>query len=257
LTWQQCQAVISRRSELPHGHILLGLKAPPVAARARPGQFLHVRCGGDGWPLLRRPFSLAGILPAEGEVELLVRRVGKGTAWLASQPVGQVLDVLGPLGNGFPRPWQKQKQGDLLGVAGGVGVAPLVPALLEAARTGWDVGLLLGAQDAPGLLLVERLRASGIDVSTCTEDGSYGRQGLVTELLAERLPGASLVFACGPPGMLRVVREMTTAVECYFSLEERMACGVGACLGCACQSGDGYHLVCRDGPVFSAREVQL
>ena len=175
MTWQQCQAVISRRSELPHGHILLGLKAPPVAARARPGQFLHVRCGGDGWPLLRRPFSLAGILPAEGEVELLVRRVGKGTAWLASQPVGQVLDVLGPLGNGFP-PMAKTETRRFVGCGWGSGCGSPGARSAGGCPDRLGRGAIAGAQDAPGLLLVERLRASGIDVSTCTEDGSYGRQ---------------------------------------------------------------------------------
>ena len=169
--------------------------------------------------------------------------------------------MLGPLGNGFPV--RQDGERDLL-VAGGCGLPPLHMAAMHAAEAGESgaVELLLGARRAAELPqpLLDMLCQRGVAVSVVTEDGGQGEQGLVTELLERRLGAGrpARVLACGPTAMLLAVREVTRRIglPCYLSLEAGMACGLGACLGCAVMGRDGRYVhVCSDGPVFEAEEV--
>jgi len=230
----------------------------PELARARPGQFLTVRCGSGVMPLLRRPLGVFSTDEGRGEIEMLFKTVGEGTRWLAERRPGDRVDLLGPIGAPFEPP---TPPGRAVLVAGGVGVAtmyPLAKALLEA---GWSVGVLLGAATSAELLCRDELTQMGATVEAATEDGSAGTRGLVTDLLPSRLPGADIVFACGPWGMMATVAEMTSkaGVPCQVSLEQRMACGTGACMGCVVpirgETGVDYKRVCREGPVFPAETV--
>lgn len=224
-----------------------------MAARALPGQFLHIRCAGS---LLRRPISICDIDGAR--VRFVVEERGEGTAWLAGVRAGETLDILGPLGQGFELGDTTQP---VVFVGGGIGVFPLLAACKPF---GAQATVLLGFRSADCVSLDADFRAAGADVRLATDDGTCGHCGLVTDLLLARLqerPCATL-FACGPRPMLKAVAEAARQhnIPCQVSMEERMGCGVGACLVCACKTrrADGsetYAHVCKDGPIFKAEEV--
>lgn len=261
-----------------------------VAAAARPGQFIHLQVGTTTDPLLRRPISIAGIDRPRGEITLYYRVAGRGTARLTGVRAGETLSVIGPVGKGFTVP----AAGELLLVAGGIGIFPLF-ALIEAVdRSAVRVNVLWGGENRKFIEDVgrETLFKMGVDYAIATMDGSMGHSGLVTDLLQVALeqktargqavgsepsgrggsagalassPSRCATFtvaACGPKGMLQAVAESCcqAGVPVEVSLEERMACGVGACLGCVClvRTAGGtlaQHRVCKDGPVFDGREV--
>ncbi len=212
-----------------------------------------VRIGPDHDPLLRRPFSIHDRFGRT--VRLLFKIVGRGTARLADKRPGQKVDLLGPLGQGFP-----EVEGSTLLIGGGLGVAPLLFLAKERRRED-QLRLRLGAARQRELWSLHEFRSLEIEARFFTEDGSLGHKGLVTAgLAAELKKKPAIVYACGPEGMLKEVAlaAAQAGVKCYFSLERRMACGLGACLGCAVEArGGGVRRVCQEGPVFEAGEVIL
>ncbi len=266
-------AEIVEQNEVIQGYFRLALNVPEVAAAARPGQFLHVSCGSTYDPLLRRPISIHAADRQKGEVKLLYRVAGRGTALLSGLKAGDMVNVLGPLGNGFTMPAGSE---NVFAVAGGIGVAPLYFFLMELRRLKHKATVLLGAPAKEKLICVDEIRALGHKVFLATDNGSTGHCGTVVELfdLYARLPVHSCgdynpkeemsgyVYGCGPAAMLKelcaAVRENGFNGE--VSVEERMGCGVGACLSCACKVKDGeggfrHRRVCLDGPVFPVEEV--
>lgn len=239
---------------------LLTLALPDgLAQRLRPGQFVNVLARGDLSldPLLRRPYSYYGVDVAAGTMTLLVRPFGRGSQWLASRTEGELLDVMGPLGNHFE---VSDRADRVLMVAGGVGVAPLVHLTVEALAAGRSVTMLMGGSTAASLLSASRLPAE-VEYLVATDDGSQGHDGFVTDLLPDYLPWADQVFACGPDPMLR---SLATVVKrnrigrrpsVHVSVERSMACGVGACLGCVIDTRHGMQTSCVTGPVFPIEEV--
>ena len=257
--------VVERHDLAPEhpSHIQLSLAAPSIAERARPGQFVHVLPPSVKL-ILRRPFSLLSTDPARGLIAILFRVVGEGTRLLAASGAGDSLDIIGPLGNGFPI----GRAGPALIVGGGVGIPPLVfltESLLLQRGSPADVRVHLGAKDRAALICTDEFRALGIEPILATEDGSAGLQGLVTDALPgpkESMPPKTVIYACGPIGMLKAVARWASdrALTCYVSLENKLACGIGACLGCSIpvRSDDRsirYERVCCDGPVFEAGRV--
>ena len=260
--------VMENRSVAP-GHFLLTVRLPLSFATPIPGQFVMIRDPDRGEPLLPRPISVYGFQREEDYaiLNLLCRIVGRGTSLLSRLNPGATLTVLGPLGRGFTiDPNVRQ----LLLVAGGVGAAPLafllqegsLPNLLSGKR---QVTAYFGAGTAELLTGLNRFQGF-CDLRTATDDGSCGYHGTVTELLAVDLGGYdaknTLILACGPGAMIRSLDLLLrdTRIRCQVSLEERMACGVGACLGCvvAIKEGEGrtgYRRVCHDGPVFDIGEI--
>jgi len=239
----------------------LTIKAVGVVSRAKPGQFLHIKCGKAAAPFLRRPLSIHRVDKEQGLLFLLFQVKGAGTLWLASQQPGDVLDILGPLGNGFKPP---ARDSALLLVAGGIGIAPLFFLAEEAAAKGSLVKVVIGARNLDHLLLLDKLAEAGATVLAATEDGSFGFRGTAIDLLTKALQEekADLICACGPRGMLAKTASIAEKrqIPCFVSLEEYMACGVGACRGCAIKvlTSDGnmdYLNVCSHGPVFAAGEV--
>lgn len=234
--------------------------APEIASSSLPGQFVNVRTVNSWDPLLRRPLSLNRICRDSGTISTLYKVVGRGTSLLALAVVGDLIDVLGPLGNGFSLN-SACKHAILLG--GGIGVAPLFPLAQELTQRGVMVTCALGARSSTDLMEYEELTNLGCDVLLATDDGTAGFAGSVGELLKRKLPtlNADIVFACGPNPMLAhtkiTCQEM--GIPLQISLEAHMACGLGVCLGCTCQMGDGsgFHHVCTDGPVFWAEEVKF
>ncbi|WP_165908327.1 dihydroorotate dehydrogenase electron transfer subunit [Hydrogenispora ethanolica] len=247
---------------LAPGYYRLDLLAPGLAAEARPGQFIQVRAGDDGSldPLLARPISLYRIDRNGGSVSMIFKAVGRGTAQLAAKQRGMLMKIWGPLGNGFAIPDAAQS---LALVAGGVGMPPLfcLAEELRRARPGLRVELFYGGRTQRDLLVLEQWEAADIRVHSVTEDGSYGRKGLVTAVLEAQLRQKDYDFmvACGPTPMLKAVRQVALerGIAGQLSLESYMACGVGACLGCVCKHKAGYRRVCVDGPVFAMDEVDL
>lgn len=231
----------------------LWLRAPEIADTAQPGQFLHIGCGESR--LLRRPVSICDA--DGGAVRLVIGERGEGTKWLASRKAGDRLDVLGPLGHGFRIAGDG---GPVLLAGGGLGVPPLVFA---ARRLGPRAHACAGFLCRDSVMLIDSLSGFCSGVSVCTDDGSAGVRGTVCLPLKSALETGRFesVLACGPRPMLRAVAALAReyGVPCQVSLEERMGCGVGACLVCACriksENGFEYKHVCSDGPVFDACEV--
>lgn len=250
---------VVRQTPLSAGYWALDLEAPGLAETARPGQFVHVRVPGLGDVALRRPFSIFG---AEGTVlKILYKTVGRGTEQMNRLAPGDAVQVIGPLGNGFPL----EPRGVPVLVAGGYGVAPLCFLAGRLARRGVA---LIGGRGAEDVLAVEAFERLGWPVRVATQDGSLGEAGLVTVPLdreLERLAAAgetAELYACGPDGLLKAVGARAAQAGCraWLSLDKRMVCGVGACLACvqALRRADGAEWigrVCHDGPIFEAREI--
>ena len=219
-----------------------------------PGQFVHIKCG-DG-NLLRRPISICSCQEdSPDDLLAIVFEVrGEGTAWLAERREGDILDVLGPLGNGF----QIEREGRYLLVGGGIGVPPMRGC---AQYTHGKSTAILGFRSKEKAILTDCFRDECAKVLIATDDGSLGYHGFVDALVRRELEKDrtyDAVLACGPKPMLRNVAKVAEefAVPCQVSMEERMGCGIGACLVCACDMKDGTRKhVCKDGPVFDAREV--
>jgi dihydroorotate dehydrogenase electron transfer subunit len=257
-------ARIERREQVTPLHVLLRLHAPEIAASAQAGQFVHLRASEACDPLLRRPFSLMQVEPATGLIDLLVQVVGRGSQLVAEGVVGQTFDLLGPLGTPWPLP---PLGAPVILVAGGVGVAPLI-FLADRIASGPEphaITGLFGARTEDLLCCWMELAARCGEFQAVTEDGSAGRQGLVTEALGEFLTPhvfhavPPVVYSCGPLPMLAAVAGLCAeaGAECYVSLERWMGCGVGACLGCVVPSltPTRYVRVCKDGPVFAAADL--
>lgn len=228
-----------------------------------PGQFVMLSPGARtsverSDPLLPRPMAVFRDRSAPGgaRVEILYRRVGRGTRLLAETLPGQALRLVGPLGRPFPAPAPGQRT---LLVAGGTGIASIYQ-LAAAARASGPAEVLLGARRAEDLMGAADFEALGVPLRVATEDGSRGLRGLATDLLRPALAeaGDASVYTCGPTPMMEAVAKLAAAAgrRCVVSLENRMACGVGVCLGCAAPlAAGGYALVCRDGPAFEAGAV--
>ncbi len=264
--------IIDNRPAAPE-HFLVSVRLPGAFPAPLPGQFVMVREAGRTSPLLARPLSVLGFKanPDHGVLELLYRVVGEGTTLLSRMKPGEGLSVMGPLGRGFTPPDGAK---EVLFVAGGVGVAPLSYLLnsgLMTSESGRSLrkSFYFGARSAELLACLDRLRDS-CELGICTDDGSRGYCGSVTDMLARDIGGCdpqeTLIYACGPTPMIRSLKALLKKrpIPCQVSLEERMACGLGACLGCAVairrqKSGRGieYMRVCKDGPVFDLEEVIL
>jgi dihydroorotate dehydrogenase electron transfer subunit len=236
----------------------LVLEGELYAEMDQAGQFVHVKVADGFDPLLRRPISIASI--NDGSFTIIYRRQGKGTSLLADKSIGMSVDVLGPLGNGFPVEEAKPGQTAVL-VGGGVGVPPMYELAKQLARKGVKVISIIGFQSFNAVFYEKELAEFG-EVYVATVDGSYGRKGFVTDILDGLAGQADIVFACGPTPMLRAIENGDYAPKTYLSLEERMGCGIGACFACVCHTkedpqGFSYKKVCSDGPVFQAGEVVI
>ncbi len=229
-----------------------------------PGQFLQVgRSGSETY--LKRPLSISDWDAARGLLELLILPVGRGTRHIASARPGEMLTLLGPLGRGFPSPDELGAAPLLVG--GGIGSAPLVFLARRLAASGNPPTTFIGASDGQRLAGEKSLAGCSRRLVLATEDGSRGEIGMVTSVIWEHLDGLegiTSIAACGPAGLLEAVKILSDrlGVPAFGSFEERMACGVGACLGCAipmAKPGDGkkYLRVCADGPVFALEEVAI
>lgn len=253
------KAVVIGQEQIAGGIYSLVLKTR-AAQTAVPGQFVSVYCK-DQTKLLPRPISICEIDKKEGTLRLVYRVTGKGTGTeeISTLAAGDTIEVLGPLGNGFPL----QGERPML-IGGGIGVPPMLELAKALCAGGSRVSSVLGYR-SNDLFLKDQFTAYG-DVYIATDDGSVGTHGTVVDAIKEQQLDADIIYACGPKPMLRAVKEYAAekGITCYVSMEEHMACGIGACLGCVCQTKDVDHhshvhntRICKDGPVFLAEEVEL
>lgn len=248
------QAVIIRQEEISYGIYSMWLKTSQIAEKAKPGQFISLYCH-DGSRMLPRPISICEIDKKDKALRIVYRVAGKGTEEFSHMSTGESIDIVGPLGNGFPL---KEKKAFLIG--GGIGIPPMVEL---AKQLNCEKQMVLGYRDT--MFLQEEFKGLG-SMYVATEDGSYGTEGNVLDAIRENGLDAEIIYACGPTPMLKAIKEYAIAngIECWLSLEEKMACGIGACLACVCKSKEkdshthvNNKRVCKEGPVFRAEEVEF
>ncbi|MFH1665201.1 MAG: dihydroorotate dehydrogenase electron transfer subunit [Candidatus Omnitrophota bacterium] len=257
------KAKITANHEIAKSHFEMELESAYLGAVSSPGQFVNVKAMGDVTdPLLRIPL---GVHKIRGRgISLLYKAVGLGTKILSGRKQGETLDVLGPLGNGFDAaavPAEKGARAVL--VAGGHGIAPLYALAESLEAKNVKIEFLIGVRSKDHIVCVEDLASMGAEVYIATEDGTCGYKGYVTDILKQRLrqnatgERRTTIYACGPRPMLAAVAEIAKRgrIRAQVSLDAYMACGIGACLGCAVRTIDGYKLACKDGPVFDAAKV--
>lgn len=224
---------------------------PEMAEKTRAGQFLHILCGGSAY--LRRPISVCEVKNGES-VRFIFQIRGEGTKALAAAECGDMLDILGPLGNGFDL---GGADGTILLVGGGIGIFPLLG--LAKALDG-KASAAFGFRTERDVLLTDEFAACTKNIFVATDDGSCGYKGLVTDVVRNITASNTIsrMYICGPEPMMRAVSAIADefGIDAQVSLEQRMGCGVGACVGCTCTVNGAKRRVCKDGPVFSASEVE-
>lgn len=249
----QLKAKLLSNKRVKDNYLHCILDAPAIANNARPGEFVNIRITDTLDPLLRRPLSIHAVKGRT--IEVLYEVVGRSTQVLSEKKAGESLDIIGPLGNGFSI---LDVQYSIL-VAGGMGVAPLVFLAKKIGRRRATV--LIGAETKNHIHCEKEFKELGCEVKVSTDDGSKGFKGRITGLLKNLLSTTdsrlSAIYACGPRPMLKEIALISKEknIPAQISLEEHMACGIGACLGCAVNTKDGYKRVCKDGPVFEAKEI--
>ena len=247
-------AIVIRQEEIADDIYSMWIRTENIAGEAKAGQFLSLYCN-EGSRLLPRPISICEIDKKDKAIRLVYRVAGKGTEEFSALHTGSQVRVVGPLGNGFPK---KELSAFLIG--GGIGIPPM---LQLAKELNCEKKIVLGFRDE--LFLMDEFKKQG-EVYVATEDGGVGTRGNVLDAITENGLTADIIYACGPIPMLRALKEYAKerGMECYISMEERMACGIGACLACVCQSTEkdahsnvNNKRVCKEGPVFAAEEVEL
>ena len=252
------KSTVAEQKKLAEGIYSMWLLAEEIAVQAKPGQFISVY-SNDKSRVLPRPISICEIDREQGKLRIVYRVVGKGTEEFSKALAGDTFEILGPLGNGFPL--EKAKGKRVLMVGGGIGVPPM----LQTAKEAEAEAVIVSGYRNSDLFLKEELENAG-SLYIATEDGSVGTKGNVLDAIRENDIQADVMFACGPTPMLRALKQYAEEknMPCWISMEEKMACGIGACLACVCQTKnvDGHSnvhnaRVCKDGPVFKAEEVEL
>ncbi len=236
--------IVSKR-EIAKNQVEMLLENKELAEEALPGQFVHINIGSEAH-ILRRPISVCDAY--ENITRIVFEIKGEGTKILSEKKEGEMIDLIGPLGNGFTvKPGQ-----NAVVIGGGLGSFPL----LYLAKKLDNPKIFLGFRNKDMVCLEDDFKKCG-EVQIATDDGSYGYHGFAIDLAREALDGCDIIYACGPTPMLKAVKAMgeEKGIKTEISMEQRMGCGVGACLVCVCKTQSGYDKVCQKGPVFDAKEV--
>jgi len=256
----QVRVKILYNKKIKGNYFHLLFRAPKIAKEPTPGQFLMVKVNDAYEPLLRRPLSIHRVKGVN--IEILYEVVGRATELLSHRKPGEYLDIIGPLGNGFNYTPHAARRTPHVLVAGGMGVAPLTFLAeklmkLKVKGEGSKVVVLIGAKTKGQIICEKEFKDLGCEVKISTDDGSKGFKGYVSRLLSKVLSAVgrrpSTIYACGPKPMLEEVSKISKkyTIPVQLSLEEHMACGIGACLGCVVNTKEGFKRVCKEGPVFN------
>ena len=254
----KAKILINEKIRVKADFYLMELLAPALAAEARPGQFMMLTAVTGESPFLKRPMGINAINRDRGTLRVIYKLAGKGTKAMSRLKAGERIDILGPLGNGWKIGPAAMESAVLVG--GGSGIATLLPLAQELERQGIAVDIILGGQSAEHIICVEEFSHQGRSF-IATEDGTMGEKGRIDIFFSDE-PHYDMAYVCGPLPMMKKAAAWAMAydVPCQVSLEERMGCGFGVCMGCVCEHRDGegdisYQRVCREGPVFWAKEV--
>lgn len=251
-----------KKEMLIDGIYKFSVKAPEIAKDAKPGQFLEIRVSETGEPFLRRPISIYNINKEDGEIEFIFQVKGKGTQLLAERKIGDLIDIIGPLGSGT---FNIQEYKNVAVIGGGIGIYPLYELTKELiGKT--NLNVYLGFRDKTLVTCEKEFESLGVNkLVVATDDGSYKEKGYAIDFMKKDIEEnmVDMIFACGPLPMLKAIRNyaIDNNIPCQISLEERMGCGIGACLGCAVkvisEAEPRYGHVCKEGPVFNATDVEI
>lgn len=242
------------------------LKSSYISTFALPGQFVNIKCSEGIEAILRRPVSICAVDENRKTYDIVIQTRGQGTAYLAKKSAGERLDIIGPLGHPFFIEPDLASGEKIVLIGGGIGIFPLLFLSQKLSNINDHIFTCLGFRSVAGKVLYDEFKSNCGYLEISTEDGSYGTKGYVTSIL-ERIVAEKrivMIYACGPTPMLSKIAGIAAEnkIKCQVSLEQRMACGVGACLVCACRTykkdgsgGKGYSHVCKDGPIFWSDEV--
>ena len=247
---------VTRNQTISADYFVLSLKCPVSLPGILPGQFAEVLVSNSTTTYLRRPFSIYDTDYTTNELSLLIKKVGDGTIALSKLNQGDTLNLVYPLGNTFGVPSGEKA----LLVGGGVGIAPMLLLAKHLKAKGFEPDVLIGGRTVNDILEPEKYRVYG-EVFITTDDGSAGEKGMVTQhsLFLNKINEYSAIYACGPDPMMKAVARVAAAnnIRCEISLENTMACGIGACLCCVVETVEGNKTTCIDGPVFDTRRLKL
>ncbi len=254
MSYTQGKYLIIDKKTIAKGMFDMTILCNEVALNARAGQFVHIKAPSFS---MRRPISICEVDKEKETLRIVFEVRGKGTEEISQLNIGDTIDMIAPLGNGFTLLSNDKKA---ITIGGGIGAPPM----LEVAKYyGENCTAISGFRSASIVILEDDFKKIGANTIVCTDDGTYGKKGFVTEALKESIKTQKpdIIYACGPRPMLKAISEIASEnnIECEVSLEERMGCGVGACLVCACKTKKNgeEHMshVCKDGPVFNSKEV--
>ena len=258
------KAKLVEKEEVINGIFKFVVDASEVVNTAKPGQFIEIRVNDDIEPFLRRPISIHNMDKNSGKLEFIFQVKGKGTQILSKKEIGNLIDIIGPLGKGTFK-YDKYEKIGIIG--GGIGVFPLYELAKEAKNDGKDVNIYLGFRNKDLVCLEKEFNDVSSSLTLTTDDGSYSQKGFAIDFLKQDIEDGKIdcIYACGPLPMLKAVKNLAIEknIPCQISLEERMGCGLGVCLGCAVKTADSpkeapeYLHVCKAGPVFDAKDVEI
>lgn len=254
------QAELVGKEQLKPDIYRFTIESKEIAKDAMPGHFLEIKVSDLTEPLLRRPISIYHVDKENDMIAFIFQVKGKGTEILAQKQVGDTIDTLGPLGYGT---FEIKENAKVAILGGGIGVFPLYELAKRLREKNTQVDIYLGFRGEKQVVLEDEFSKIGNELILATDDGSYGKNGFAIQFLAERIKEYDMIYSCGPLPMLKALQKLAAenSIPCQISLEERMGCGIGACLGCAVKVISGkeprYGHVCKEGPVFYANEVEI
>lgn len=253
-----------KKEELKPGIFKFSVQADEITQTAKPGNFIEIRVNNDIEPFLRRPISIYNIKKEEGILEFIFQVKGKGTKILSERREGELIDIVGPLGYGT---FKYSSFQNLAIIGGGIGVFPLYELAKCAHVENKNVNTYMGFRNKDLVVLEDEFGKVSNNLTITTDDGSYAQKGFAIDFLKKDIEDGKIdsIYACGPLPMLKAVRELAIEknIPCQISLEEKMACGLGVCLGCAVKTAKSpkespeYWHVCKAGPVFQAKDVEI
>lgn len=261
---KQEQAELINKEQLTSDIYKFSVKAPEIIEDAKPGNFIEIRVSDQTEPFLRRPISIYNLDRENGILEFIFQVKGKGTEILSKNKIGDLIDIVGPLGYGT---FKYENYDNLAIIGGGIGVFPLYELAKCAKKDNKNVNIYLGFRNKEYVVLEDEFKNVSDNLTITTDDGSYSEKGFAINFLEKDIEAGKVdsIYACGPLPMLKAVQKLAIEknIPCQISLEEKMACGLGVCLGCAVKTAKSpkeapeYWHVCKAGPVFQAKDVEI